>query len=249
MTEQMLNGGDDSRRTVLGSMPTIIRLRFLLRAHAWGELRSHSAMRTIHFALLMVILVAVSLAAGCDTSDSPTAIVNEEEFYMTIVPADQIIDQAIQLEEISADVTPLAEDPLDTFEFVEISDDEAATIVRYVPERFTLYQARVYEWPEGDWIYFRYGRLNLIEHPFGSERKLPGEFTETLTINGERAYLVRGWPYSVPGDGDEDRRWFWDESGRLALYFKSGDRTFEIDVLGGETMTRDEIIRMAESVN
>ena len=249
MTEQMLDGGDETRRTVQESMPAIIRLRFLLRAHAWGELRSHSAMRTIHFALLMVILVTASLAVGCDTSDSPTAVVSEEEFYMTIVPADQIIDQAIQLEKSSVDVTPLAEDPLDTFEYVEISDDEAAAIVRYVPERFTLYQARVYEWPEGDWIYFRYGRIQLIEHPFDVTRELPAEFTEALTVNDERAYMVRGWPFSVPGDGDEDRRWFWDESGRLALYFKSGDRTFEIDVLGGETMTRDEIIRMAESVN
>ena len=138
---------------------------------------------------------------------------------------------------------------MDTFEYAELSDDEAAAIVRYVPERFTLYQARVYEWPEGDWIYFRYGRIQLIEHPFDVTRELPAEFTETLTVNGERAYLVRGWPFSVPGDGAEDRKWFWDESGRLALYFQSGDRTFEIDVLGGETMTRDEIIRMAESVN
>ena len=249
MTEQMLDGGDETRRTVQESMPAISRLRFLLRAHAWGELRSHSFMRAIHFALLMVILVTASLAVGCDTSDSPTAVVSEEEFYMTTVPVDQIIDQAKQLEKSSVDVTPLAEDPLDTFEYVEISDDEAAAIVRYVPERFTLYQARVYEWPEGDWIYFRYGRIQLIEHPFDVTRELPAEFTETLTINDERAYLVRGWPFSVPGDGDEDRRWFWDESGRLALYFKSGDRTFEIDALGSETMTRDEIIRMAESVN
>ena len=249
MTEQMLDGGDETRRTVLESMPAISRLRFLLRAHAWGAARSHSAMRTIHFALLMVILVVASLAVGCDTSNSPTAVVSEEEFYMTTVPVDQIIDQAKQLEKSSVDVTPLAEDPLDTFEYVEISDDEAAAIVRYVPERFTLYQARVYEWPEGDWIYFRYGRIQLIEHPLDVTRELPAEFTETLTINDERAYLTRGWPFSVPGDGDEDRRWFWDESGRLALYFQSGDRTFEIDVLGGETMTRDEIIRMAESVN
>ena len=92
MTEQMLDGGDDSRRTVLESMPAISRRRFLLRAHAWGELRSHSSMRAIHFALLMVILVAASLAAGCDTPDSPTAVVTEEEFYMTTVPVDQIID-------------------------------------------------------------------------------------------------------------------------------------------------------------
>ena len=249
MTEQMLDGGDDSRRTVLESMPAISRRRFLLKAHAWGESRNHSSMRAIHFALLMVILVTASLAAGCDTLDSPTAVVSEEDFYMTTVPVDQIIDTAKELEKSSVDVTPLAEAPLDTFEYAELSDDEAAAIVRYVPERFTLYQARVYEWPEGDWIYFRYGRIQLIEHPFGVTRELPAEFTETLTVNGERAYLVRGWPFSVPGDGAEDRKWFWDESGRLALYFQSGDRTFEIDVLGGETMTRDEIIRMAESVN
>ena len=249
MTEQMLDGGDDSQRTVLESMPAISRRRFLLKAHAWGESRNHSSMRAIHFALLMVILVTASLAAGCDTLDSPTAVVSEEDFYMTTVPVDQIIDTAKELEKGSVDVTPLAEAPLDTFEYAELSDDEAAAIVRYVPERFTLYQARVYEWPEGDWIYFRYGRIQLIEHPFDVTRELPAEFTEALTVNDERAYLVRGWPFSVPGDGAEDRKWFWDESGRLALYFQSGDRTFEIDVLGGETMTRDEIIRMAESVN
>ncbi|MCY4576127.1 MAG: hypothetical protein OXC55_05980 [Chloroflexi bacterium] len=228
MTGQVSDESDGYNGTVTDS--GISKRRFLLGA-------------------LALTILAAGLAAGCDMSESPTAVVREEDFYMTTVPVDDLIDLVKQLEESSADVTPLAEAPLDTFEYTELSDDEAGAIVRYVPEGVTLYQARVYQWPEGDWIYFRYGRIQLIEHAQGITRKLPAEFTETLTINGERAYLVRGWPVSVPGEGDEDRRWFWDESGRLALYFQSGDRTFEIDVLGGETVTGDEIIMMAESVN
>ena len=230
MTAQVSDDRDESQKAVLESIPTISKRRFFL-------------------GVFVLTMLAASLAAGCDMSESPTAVVREEYFYMTTVPVDEIIDTVKQLEESSADVTPLAEAPLDTFEYTELSDDEAAAIVRYVPEGVTLYQARVYQWPEGDWIYFRYGRIQLIEHVLGITRKLPAEFTETLTINGERAYLVRGWPVSVPGDGDGDRKWFWDESGRLALYFQSGTRTFEIDVLGGETVTSDEIIMMAESVN
>ena len=230
MTGQVSDDRDEPQKAVLESIPTVSKRRFLLGAFA-------------------LTILAASLAAGCDMSESPTAVVREEDFYMTTVPVDEIIDTVKQLEESSADVTPLAEAPLDTFEYTGLSDDEAAEIVRYVPEGVTLYQARVYQWPEGDWIYFRYGRIQLIELPFGTTRELPAEFTETLTINGERAYLVRGTLVSVPGDEDEDRRWFWDESRRLALYFQSGDRTFEIDVLGGETVTGDEIIMMAESVN
>ena len=37
MTEQMLDGGDETRRTVLESMLAISRRRFLLRAHAWAR--------------------------------------------------------------------------------------------------------------------------------------------------------------------------------------------------------------------
>ncbi len=230
MAEQVSDESDESKVIVPGSLLAISRRRFSLGVFG-------------------LTVLAAGFASGCVMQENATTVVDEEEFYMTTVPVAQIIDTVKQLDESSADVTPLAAAPLDTFEYTELSDDEVAAIVRYVPEGLTLYQARVYEWPEGDWIYFRYGRLRLIELPFGTTRELPAEFTETLTINGERAYLVRGTPVSVPGEGDEDRRWFWDESGRLALYFQSGDRTFEIDVLGSETVTSDEIIMMAESVN
>ena len=208
-------------------------------------------MKILNYAGLLVIFLAVSLAAGCGPSDNPTASVNKEEFYMTTVPVAQIIDTARRLSEATPEATPRTTSPLDDFEFRELSDDEADAIVRYVPERFRRFSARVYEWPEGDWIYFRYSagimvELTVLEHPFGAARELPTEFTEVLTVKGDRAYLVRGWPFAAPRDGV--REWFWDETGRLALYFRSGDRVFEIDVMGREALTKEEIIMIAESI-
>ena len=163
---------------------------------------------------------------------------------------DALISHALQLSERDLPTAQPGDFLYENVEAVELSEEEASEYVGYIPPRFVFVKARLYKSPTPEWISITYRRgineLLFVEgHPFGANPWAPIEFTDTITVNGEPAYVIRGG--AAASASSEGRQAFWDPSASRALYFRSGDKVFAI-WSRGDGLTTDELVRMAESI-
>ena len=184
---------------------------------------------------------------------APAATVAPERLPLAVqlAPVETLINRARQLSERDLPTAQPSDFLQNNVDSIELSEEEAREYVGYVPPRLSFVRGALYRAPVPEWISITYSggihELLLVEeNPFGAKQLAPIEFTDLITVNGERAYLVRGWPFSAPRDGV--REWFWDESGLRALFFRSGDKVFAI-WSWGDRLTTEELVRMAESIS
>ena len=229
---------------------------------------------TSRVAVLILLMLVGIPAIACETdtasipSDSPlvaktappvvtvlppTATVVARRLPLTIqlMPADTMVSHIKQ--QLQRDVPEVQKGSFlhENAALTELSEEEANEYITYVPPRFVFVRARLYKTSVAEWVSFTYrGRINELlfvdELPFGAEPWAPSEFTDTVTVNGEAAYLIRGGV--VVNTGSEGWEALWDPSSHRALYFRSGNRVFSI-FLRGDPLTTDELVRMAESVS
>ena len=171
------------------------------------------------FAGFILLLLAGLLATACGadappTADStppvaktpppvvtvlpPAATVAAERLPLTVqlMPVDALISHAMQLSERDLPTAQPGDFLQEHVESVELSEEEASDYVGYVPPRFVFVRARLYKAPTPEWISITYRRgineLLFVEgHPFGANPWAPIEFTDTITVNGEAAYVIR----------------------------------------------------------
>ena len=218
------------------------------------------------FAGFILLLLAGLLATACGadappTADStppvaktppPAATVAAERLPLTVqlMPVDALISHAMQLSERDLPTAQPGDFLQEHVESVELSEEEASEYVGYVPPRFVFVRARLYKAPTPEWISITYRRgineLLFVEgHPFGANPWAPIEFTDTITVNGEAAYVIRGG--AAVSTSSQNREALWDPSAFIARYFRSGDKVLSIRSRG-EGLTTDDLARMAESI-
>ncbi len=231
-------------------------------------------LRTLGIAAICgLVLLAGLLAAACEIGDSstsdnpppvaktpppvvtvlaPAAAVAGERLPLTVqlMPVDALISHALQLSERDLPTAQPGDFLYENVESVELSEEEANEYVGYIPPRFVFVRARLYKAPTPEWISITYrGGINellFVEgHPFGANPWAPIEFTDTITVNGESAYVIRGG--AAVSANSEDREAFWNPSAARVLYFRSGDKVFSIRSRG-HRLTTEELVRMAESI-
>ena len=230
-------------------------------------------MRASYAGFTLLLLVSV-LASACGADEAPTTVatplvaktpppvvtvlasaatVAAERLPLTVqlMPVDALISHAMQLSERDLPTAQPGGFLYEDIESVELSEEEASEYVGYIPPRFVFVRARLYKAPTPEWISITYRRginelLFVEEQPFGANPWAPIEFTDTITVNGESAYVIRGG--AAVSASSENREAFWDPSAFLAIYFRSGEKVFTIRNRG-DGLTTDELVRIAESAS
>ncbi len=167
--------------------------------------------------------------------------------YMTI---DELAEMVKGFSQSPRDETSQVSDREDRVDVVDVPDSDVDFTVGYLPPRYELLRSRQYRttwftWNSLDYIGPRSSVVSVTEQRFGVDGfRAPAEHTETVTVNGEPAFLVRGTLSVESGTGNAR----WDRDRTIALYFRGGDRVFVIRNTWGAAPTPEDVVRMAESV-
>ena len=169
---------------------------------------------------------------------------------LRLLTVDEFAEEARQIPERDDSAATPMMNFMDGLETVDVLENASPFSVSWLPPEYEFLRGRLYRRDDIEWNSLAYigplsTILTLTEQPFGvSEMRSATEHTETIIVNGGVAYLIQG----VLGLEYGGENAAWDTSRHLALYFRSGNRVFELTSTSGTSPSPDEMARIAESV-